>query len=133
MREDTPSYVPVTATNVSGISLTSTDEDLFLIVEVRHPSDVQGDCQLIFWPDMVSDFVPGRGCHLDGTVDELVAILPNMTYHPPRDFFGTLQLEVVVQSVLVKDAVASWDVPPHTANVQTIFVDIEVLPVNDPP
>ena len=32
-----------------------------------------------------------------------------------------------------EDAVASWDAPPHAANVQTIFVDIEVLPVNDPP
>eukprot|EP00445_Apocalathium_hangoei_P026330 CAMPEP_0203926062 /NCGR_PEP_ID=MMETSP0359-20131031/65619_1 /ASSEMBLY_ACC=CAM_ASM_000338 /TAXON_ID=268821 /ORGANISM="Scrippsiella Hangoei, Strain SHTV-5" /LENGTH=221 /DNA_ID=CAMNT_0050854599 /DNA_START=52 /DNA_END=713 /DNA_ORIENTATION=- len=89
-----------------GVNLTSLDEALFLLVDVKHPREVLGDCQMVFWPDDYTEFQPGRECHLDGGADDLATTLPNVTYRPPPNFYGTVIVELHFQRVNIDDVVA---------------------------
>lgn len=80
--------------SLDGISITSDDADLFVVVEIKNPPGVAGDCQVVVWPGDVLEFQPGRECTLDGTVEGLARVLPKIVYTPPPEFSGELRLQV---------------------------------------
>lgn len=119
--------------NVDGINLSSSDKNLFVVVDIRHPTATLGDCRLEFWPADVSPFVPGRECHLDGTVAELANTLTHMVYQPPPNFFGDLQVELLVQRTIVENEVSKLNFTKPEYPVQSLFIDVHVVGVNDAP
>eukprot|EP00929_Paragymnodinium_shiwhaense_P076937 TRINITY_DN39600_c0_g5_i1.p1 TRINITY_DN39600_c0_g5~~TRINITY_DN39600_c0_g5_i1.p1 ORF type:complete len:7063 (+),score=1414.31 TRINITY_DN39600_c0_g5_i1:190-21189(+) len=117
---------------LDNITIRSYLENIFVKVDVRHPRGVPGDCQTVYWPNDVRDFVRGRECHLDGTIPGLRKSLPHVVYRPPPEFSGDLELEVVVQRVRLEDEVVPGFEGPHYPP-QSIFVPLRVKAVNDIP
>lgn len=62
-----------------------------------------GDCKVLRWPEEVPSFEAGRECHLDGLVKGLNEALPHMVYRPPPDFFGAVQLEIMIYRAEIAD------------------------------
>lgn len=117
---------------ITGINLSSSDEELFLVVDIRHPHGVLGDCRVVFWPSDVTEFVEGRECHLDGTPAEVQHVLKHIMYRAPRQWHGKLQLEVVARAAMVDDAV-NREGGQTTLRERRLIVDVEVEGVNGPP
>lgn len=128
MKEDGDAYL-------AGVNLSSLDEALFLLADLRHPPDIQGDCQVVFWPDDYSPFVSGRECHLDGGANDLAMSLKNMSYRPPPNFYGKLQLSLVLQRVDIADAIANRLALPGIFRLPptVLLIDVDVEGVNDAP
>jgi len=119
-----------TEISIGHLHVSTHDPHLFLIVDVKHPGHVPGDCKVVRWPEAVSSFVPGRECHLDGLVNGLNDALPFLVYKPPPDFFGHVQLEFVLFRAEVRDELLGLD---FRSSNSSFLVDIEVAGVNDGP
>eukprot|EP00930_Biecheleria_cincta_P038907 TRINITY_DN26756_c0_g3_i1.p1 TRINITY_DN26756_c0_g3~~TRINITY_DN26756_c0_g3_i1.p1 ORF type:complete len:2437 (+),score=322.57 TRINITY_DN26756_c0_g3_i1:864-7313(+) len=117
--------------SLTEFNFTTSDDTLFLTLDVRHPQQVQGDCKFIYWPEAVSSFVAGRECHLDGSLEELKNLRQYLVYRPPPNFFGNLRLEVDVARSTVEDEVTG--VKSAALSSQRVFIDVQVDAVNDAP
>jgi len=115
------------------ISLRSHDQDLFLVIDIRHPAGIAGDCRLVFWDNPANTFVPGRECHMDGSVRDLNKILSNVTYRPPLDWSGDLELEVIARRVSMEAVIAGSGIDDNSYQVGTIRIPVRVVEVNDAP
>jgi len=117
--------------SIGHLAVSTKDLDLFLVVDVKHPPDVAGDCKVVRWPEAVPSFMPGRECHLDGLIGDLSDTLQHLVYKPPPDFVGHVQLQFVIYRAEVKDEILG--VESSRGMPMTISVDIEVSGVNDAP
>ncbi|CAE7277194.1 unnamed protein product [Symbiodinium pilosum] len=117
--------------SIGHLVVSTKDMHLFLVVEVKHPPGIPGDCKVVRWPEAVSSFVPGRECHLDGLITDLNDTLQHLVYKPPPDFVGHVQLQLIIYRAEVQDEILGV----HSSRGSPIIipVDVEVTGVNDPP